>query len=136
PPRLRDHFGHLPPDPPPATGEAAQLLRRARPAAGTAGRFDAPGHRRVRGSARRPRGAAGTRGVSGPGGGRGEGRGGGQRRGAAGSAATTGPGPASSARRSMPLVVFSGFSFRNRTVGSASRAHGVATRNSSAVAVP
>ncbi|CAM5425558.1 hypothetical protein SALBM217S_02938 [Streptomyces griseoloalbus] len=44
--------------------------------------------------------------------------------------------PDSSARRSMPLVVFSGFSLMNTTVSSASSAHGVATRNRSAVATP
>ncbi len=43
---------------------------------------------------------------------------------------------ASSARRSMPLVVFSGFSLMNTTVSSASSAHGVAMRNRSAVATP
>lgn len=42
----------------------------------------------------------------------------------------------SSARRSMPLVVFSGFSLMNTTVSSASSAHGVAMRNRSAVATP
>ncbi len=42
----------------------------------------------------------------------------------------------SSARRSMPLVVFSGFSFRKTTATSASSANGVAMRNSSAVATP
>lgn len=42
----------------------------------------------------------------------------------------------SSARRSMPLVVFSGFSFRKTTATSASSANGVATRNRSAVATP
>ncbi len=43
---------------------------------------------------------------------------------------------ASSARRSIPLVVFSGFSLMNTTVSSASSAHGVAMRNRSAVATP
>ncbi len=63
---------------------------------------------------------------------------GGQPTGAAGpfSAGTAAASPDSSARRSMPLVVLSGFSFRNTTATSASSANGVATRNRSAVATP